>query len=305
METVMAWQVPAGIYHELLTPFSANLARVDHELLAKLTGYAAKYTPAAFVVGSAAGEAMSLTFEERRSLVATVVAAAGKISVLVGLGGVSRPEALALAEAAAGDGASAVLLEPPEYWMLPVAAAVQYYEELVKRCGLPALVVNDPQSHPASSMQLAVHAALNIAGVAGLVDRTGQMMPFADAQCVLSDLRPETKMLAGIEELLSTRLLGATGWFSALGNVSPLLVRELSATGELPTVPSLRINSELVALSHLASGNHPAKLKALVRSCGRDLGEARPPFMRVDFKNWREADNFALSAMYPSGWEAT
>src|SRR3954451_2185873 len=134
-----------GIIPAVTTPFDAT----DHVDVPALKENLEKLLEAGvhgFVACGTMGEAGSLSTQERRLGVETVVSvAAGRVPVIVGVSSGSAAASLAYAADARAAGADAVMCLPPLGYRADPEEVVAFFAA-VAGCGLPVMAYNNPEA---------------------------------------------------------------------------------------------------------------------------------------------------------------
>lgn len=212
-----------GIIPPIITPLKdrdtldvAGLERlVEHMLGGGVHGI--------FALGTT-GEAPSLSYRLRREMVErTCALVGGRVPVLVGITDTSFVESVELARFSAEQGAKAVVLSAPYYFPVGQPELVEYVEDLVPELPLPVFLYNMP-SHTKVTFELdTVRRAMQLPGVVGLKDSSGNMVYYHQLVRELAQ-RPDWNLLVGPEELLGESvLLGGHGGVCGGANLCPRL----------------------------------------------------------------------------------
>jgi 4-hydroxy-tetrahydrodipicolinate synthase len=231
-----------GIIPPMVTPLLerdsldvAGLERlIEHILVGGVHGL--------FILGTT-GEAPSLSYRLRFELIERVCAQVKRrVPVLVGITDTSFVESVNIARKASDAGAQAVVLAPPYYFPAGQAELLEYLKHLTAELPLPLFLYNMPRYTKAIFEPETVRAALDISGIVGLKDSSGDMMYFHRLQSLPKD-HPDFTLLMGPEELLAEAIfLGAHGGVCGGANLVPQLYvdlynaarcRDLSAAGAL------------------------------------------------------------------------
>jgi 4-hydroxy-tetrahydrodipicolinate synthase len=176
-----------------------------------------------FALGTT-GEAPSLSYRLRREMVKrTCKIVAGRVPVLVGITDTSFVESVELARFSAERGVKAVVLSAPYYFPVGQPELVEYVEDLVPELPLPVFLYNMP-SHTKVTFELdTVRRAMQLPGVIGLKDSSGNMVYYHQLVRELSQ-RPDWSLLVGPEELLGESvMLGGHGGVCGGANLCPRL----------------------------------------------------------------------------------
>jgi 4-hydroxy-tetrahydrodipicolinate synthase len=133
---------PRGVVVSLNTPFD-ELGRIDFRSLERLLEFHLSEDVGGFLVPAQAAEVLSLTPEERISIVTMVrEVTRGRTVVIAGATAASVQESLTMAQHAVQIGCEGVLSEPPIGMPLEFEPLLGYFEE-VARIGPPFLMIQD------------------------------------------------------------------------------------------------------------------------------------------------------------------
>jgi 4-hydroxy-tetrahydrodipicolinate synthase len=166
-----------------------------------------------------------------------------------------------MARWAANAGAQAVVLAPPYYFPAGQPELLEYLGHLIPELPLPLMLYNMPTHTKLVFEPDTVRQVLDIPGIIGLKDSSGDMIYFHRLQMFLRD-RPDFALLVGPEELLGeTVLLGGHGGVSGGANLFPeLYVRlyEAAVAGDRDLVERLhdivmQISTTIYSTGHYGS----------------------------------------------------
>jgi hypothetical protein len=163
-----------GVLPALITPFSADGARIDADALAAIVERLVRAGVGGLVPGGSTGEFTTLSTAERRELVeVTVAAAAGRVPVVAGTGALSTRETAELSVHAERSGADAVMIVPPFYDALSWRELRAHYAAVAEQISIPIMYYNLP-SATGVKLDLAQFRELQrVAGVTSLKDTGG------------------------------------------------------------------------------------------------------------------------------------
>lgn len=128
-----------------ITPTSPAGEVIEHDLR-QLVRRIAKGGPNSIGLLGSTGTYMYLDREERRRAVATAVAAAGTVPVIVGVGALRTDQAEAFARDAAEEGASGLLLAPVSYTRLVEEEVFQHFAAVAAATDLPICIYSNPDT---------------------------------------------------------------------------------------------------------------------------------------------------------------
>ena len=266
-----------GTIPPMLTPTSSRTGGVDVPALREFTTELVASGVHGLFPNGSTGEFSSLTRSERRTVVETVVEAAGSTPVLAGCGGTSVSDVLTAIDDAAGVGADAAVVVTPYYLGTTQEGLKEFYEWVADRSPLPIVLYTIP---PLTGTVLAVETVTALAAhenVVGIKDSSGN----ATYHFRLIEGTPEDfAVVQGITTLALTSLdAGADGIVTGTANVFPAAMADLydaHAAGDRDR--AVRLLREVVIPIGAAHDGIPtaAALKFLARRSGMETG---PPLL--------------------------
>jgi 4-hydroxy-tetrahydrodipicolinate synthase len=202
----------------LITPFAGD--DIDYGAWERLIECQIEAGTDALVVLGSTGEAPTVTFEERKALIAIAVAISnGRAPVIVGAGSNSTKIAVELVRNARDLGADAALIAAPYYNRPTPAGLKAHFDRIADEAGLPIIAYNVP-SRTAVNITPAVMAELA---------RHPQVRGFKEASNDASQIAEVTSALAdGIaiyagndDQTISVMAQGGRGVITVAGNIAP------------------------------------------------------------------------------------
>jgi 4-hydroxy-tetrahydrodipicolinate synthase len=251
-----------------------------------------------FALGTT-GEAPSLSYRLRREMVErTCKLVGGRVPVLVGITDTSFVESVRLAQYAAEQGAKAVVLSAPYYFPVGQPELMEYVEDLVPELPLPLFLYNMP-THTKVTFELdTVKRAMQLPGVAGIKDSSGNMVYFHQLLRELPQ-RPDWSLLIGPEELLGESvLLGGHGGVSGGANLCPKLYVALYEAAMKNDVQRVReLHSQVMRISGTIYkvGRHGSAFIKSVKCALSVLGIC-DDFLAEPFHRFRELERERVGA---------
>jgi 4-hydroxy-tetrahydrodipicolinate synthase len=207
-----------GLFPVLVTPFDDTLAVISRDL-ARQTEWAVSCGVDGLVYPGVISEFFTLTDDERRANLRTVIEAAGDaVPIVAGVSGTSAPVAAEFARDAQEAGASAVMAMTPyvtHFFPPTTAYALEYYQAIAAASSLPIVLQNARMGYPLS---------------AGAVHEIVTSVPAV--RWVKEEHFPSTHTLgAAIDELGNS----VDGVFAGLGGIYLLQELARGATGSMPS----------------------------------------------------------------------
>ena len=253
-----------------LTPFDSQ-DRLDSGVVAAHAQWIQHEGIEGICPAGTTGEFLYLTESEKIEVIASTVRAVGsKIPVIAGVWGLREPETLRLAKAAEDAGAVGLFLPPPIYYPADDESIFHYYSAIKKASNLPLFAYNIPQ-YAANSVSIACLRRLFDEGIiSGVKDSTGNEVRVGELVREFGEIG--TVFAASDGFVSKGRQLGAHGFISAIGNVTPALFAKLWAGDD-----SLqdRVTHLRAALKQYGS---ISALKTLLTLKGFPFGESRIPY---------------------------
>lgn len=233
--------------------------------------------------GSSIGEFSSLTDEQHRTLVRTVVSAAdGDTMVIAGCCGTSAGAVRSRLATAAEIGADAGVVVTPYYLSTTQGGLVRFFQRVAADAPLPILLYNIPAL---TGNCLAVDTVVELAstdGIVGLKDTSGDL---TYQHRVVSSTPPSFSVFQGATDSASAALnLGAEGIIAGPANVFPAAMASLyeaHARGDDATVNRLTREVVMPVVSAYSDVPTAAAVKYLVGLRGLDIGDPLPPLVPV------------------------
>jgi len=298
-----------SLVHTPLTPFLPD-RRIDFELYGKSIDFHLHNGADSLAVPMHAGESVSLTDAERRTLIAFAVERADKRApVIAHISDAGTGIAAALARYAQSAGASAIVAAPPYYWTPPPAMVLEHFFQIGSAVDIPFFVLNAPEDMAGSKINadLALKLIAKLPNFVGVVDSSLDWQFMIELMTEASRVRPDFALFAGTELMVSAGAIGASAMFSALAVIAPRITRELFDLCRQQKLYEARaLQEEVAALRQIVKPGGVAALKAAICAMGRNCGAPRPPLLPLDAaatkKLTAEIEALPRLATEPRGW---
>jgi len=269
-----------GIFPPITTPFLEGEVAYD-----RLASNIEKWSVTGlkgFVVLGSNGEYVSLSEEEKRKVVETVVQATPSgMTVIAGTGCESTRETIRLTQDCARLGAQAALVVNPHYYggRMTAAALITHYTQLADSSPIPILLYNVPKF---THITLAADVVAKLSehpNIVGIKDSSGNVALIGE---YLNNVAPGFKVLVGTASaLLGGLVLGCAGGILALANVAPeQCVRILNTLreGNIEEARNLQLTMLPVNQAVTATFGIPG-LKSAMDMVGYFGGKPRSPLL--------------------------
>ena len=162
-----------GVFPALITPFTADGSAVDEMALKAVVERAIDAGVGGLVSTGSTGEVTTLSGDERRQVLETVIeAASGRVPTVAGTSALTTAETIALSVYAERSGAAAVMIIPPFYGAPLWRETRAHYEAVADRVSIPIMYYNMP-SASGTTLSLEQFEQLRRAGVTSMKDSSG------------------------------------------------------------------------------------------------------------------------------------
>lgn len=275
-----------GSYTVAVTPFTAGGAGICVDSLKRFIDWQVECRVPGIIVLGTTGEFLTLTDEERRTVVRTTIEhTAGRMKVLVGTMDASTPKAVRFSREAEEQGADGLMIIPPYYYTPTEDEIFEYYRAICEAVDIPIMVYNNPVTS---------NVDMTAAFIARLTESFENIRYIKEASMDVGrvyDVVEATKGVMNVfagERPVESFLLGAVGYVNPYGNYIPYATTrmwEYLEQGRLDDAAAIqRIVSEMdhvIAAGHPTYG-HQCYSKALAAAAGYPVGDVRPPLTRFE-----------------------
>jgi 4-hydroxy-tetrahydrodipicolinate synthase len=270
-----------GSIPALVTPFSGNCVAED-SLCAFVEWQIAEGSNALVPCGTT-GEVVTLSAEEHRNVIATVVEVAkGRVPVIAGTGTNNTEASIERTRAAADLGADAALVVVPYYNKPSQAGLAAHFIAIAQASPIPIVVYNVPSRTVAD---LSVETLAQIAKhpkIIAVKDATGNLARVSAQRLACGE---NFIQLSGNDDMaLGFNAMGGVGCISVTANVAPRLCSDFQkATREARWDEALELQDRLYPLhAALFSDASPAPTKYALSRVRNDLpAELRLPLVEA------------------------
>ena len=265
-----------GVHAAIVTHFGADLT-VDHEAVASEVRWLLAEGVHGIVPNGTVGEGGSLSREERRDVIETVVGAGGGAPVCAGVSAPTAEQAAAYARDAAAAGADGAMVLPPLLYHADERELVEFFGSVARATELPLLVYNNPLGSGSDLRpELLAMLAREVPMITAFKESSGDARRIAE----LVNLCPDVDVLVGGDDwALEGLCAGAVGWVSGVADVLPaqsVRLFDLCSAGELASARELY--AELLPLARLDMKPKLVQyFKAALDELGIGGGPCRPP----------------------------
>lgn len=274
----MTW---SGVWPALTTPFDASL-EVDLRFLEGQVRWLLESGCAGVVVLGSLGEAPALTAEEKAKIVESAVRTAGRMPVLVGISAYSTTDAVRIARAAEGWGASGLMVLPPYVYRGDAREVRAHFSQVFQATQLPCMLYNNPVAYGTDVMPDDIEAlARDHPNLVAIKESSGDVRRITDLGFRLGS---RVDRFVGIDDqILDGMAAGATGWVAGLANALPResieLFQAMRAGRSADALERYRWFLPLLRLD--ADPKFVQLIKLVQQEVGRGSARVRPPRLEL------------------------
>lgn len=264
----------------LITPFKKN-SDVDYESLEKIIDYIIINGVNYIVSLGTTGEASTISNDEKIDIINfTCEKSAGKVPVVVGIGGNNTAELIRSLELLPLDKAEAILTASPYYNKPSQEGIFQHYKKISQVSPKPVILYNVPARTSSNiSAETTIRLANECANISGIKEASGNMI-----QCMhILKNRPQDFLVVSGDDQLTLPLIacGMDGVISVAANYCP---KDFSAMVDFALKHNFSAAQELhyklfEANELLTAENNPAGVKAFLAEMGMIENVLRLPLV--------------------------
>lgn len=280
----------SGLYTALVTPFKAG--KLDEAGLKKLIARQIEQGVNKMVLLGSTGEAPTLSYEEKKSILSIGRQEIGLGTMIVGVGTPSTTTTIELAKIAEDFGADALLGVTPYYNKPNQEGIFRHFEEVSKHTSLP-LIVYSVKGRTGVNIDVSTVKRLSeIPNIVGIKESSCDLSQITDIIREMRELRKDFAILSGDEYLtFPIMALGGHGLIgSAVSNVFPKKMKELvTSLLEQNFIKARELHFELLPLfSTLFAETNPICIKAALSQLGLPSGDPRLPLTPLSLEKQKE-----------------
>jgi len=209
-----------GVLPAITTPFNAD-GSVDHGFLAKHVGMMLDAGCTGIVPLGSLGETATLTFEEKKAILQTVVKAVGsRGGVVPGVAALSTTDAVAFAEMAQAVGCHGLMVLPPYVYTSDWREMKRHVSAVIAATNLPCMLYNNPIAYKTDF--LPPHIAELASEHANLVAVKESSADIRRIAAIKSLIGARLHILVGVDDIIVEGIAaGASGWIAGLVSAYP------------------------------------------------------------------------------------
>ena len=264
-----------GSHTVLATPFTADGSAIDAAALRRLVDWQIESGSHGLIPLGSTGEFLSVSDDERRQVVKTVVEAANcRVPVLIGTADEWTDKAVRYSVEAQEIGADGLMIISPYYSSPTEDELFRHFRRISDAVSIPVMVYNNPNTanvdlRPEFVARLGTLENVRyIKESSGDISRVREIHRVSDSVSVFAGYHPFESLAAG-----------AKGYVSVIGNFLPA---ESAAVCDLMDAgrhdDALRLYNRMIPLLNAIAGDkYVSATKCAMAAVGMPIGNPRPP----------------------------
>ncbi len=269
-----------GMGVALVTPFKSDLS-IDHEALTKVVEFNIENGTDYLVISGTTGESVTITKEEKKAIIQTIIKAnAGRLPLVIGIGGNNTAAVIEELKTTDLSPFVAVLSVAPYYSKPTQEGLYQHFKAVAEASSKPIILYNVPgrtakNMEPETSLRLARDCESIVA-----IKEAGNN---PEQYKILLKNKPEDFLvISGDDDLVCDVVLqGGSGVISVIGQALPELFSTMIHKGlEGDRLTSKALEKKAMPLINLIfEENNPAGIKAVLQQLGLCSDNVRLPLV--------------------------
>ena len=210
------WQ---GVFPAITTPFLETLA-VDHARLVHHVTWLVEHGCRGIVALGSLGEAATLGFEEKISILESCKRAAGsRVPVIAGIAGLSTVECVALAQRAERVGCDGLMVLPPYVYRGDWRESKAHFEAVIRATPLSCMLYNNPIAYGTDVSAAQMRELAERTNLHAVKESSGDVRRVT---AIREELGDRLAIFAGLDDMILESIpMGASGWVAGLVNALP------------------------------------------------------------------------------------
>ena len=264
-----------GSHTVLATPFTADGSGIDTDALRRLVDWQIENGSHGLIPLGSTGEFLSVSDDERRQVVETIVEAAnGRVPVLIGTADEWTDKAVYYSVEAQAMGADGLMVISPYYSSPTEDELFEHFRRISDAVSIPVMVYNNPNTANVDLSPEFVARLGTLENVryikesSGDISRVREIHRISDRVSVFAGYHPFESLAAG-----------AKGYVSVIGNFLPAesaAVCDLMDRGRRDEALQL-YNRMIPLLNAIAGDKYVSATKCAMAAVGMPIGDPRPP----------------------------
>ncbi|AOR25495.1 4-hydroxy-tetrahydrodipicolinate synthase [Formosa sp. Hel3_A1_48] len=264
----------------LVTPFKSDLT-IDHDALSKIVSFNIDNGTDYLVISGTTGESVTITKDEKRAIVETIVKTnAGRLPLVIGIGGNNTAAVIEELKTTDLSPFVAVLSVAPYYSKPTQEGLYQHFKAVAEASSIPVILYNVPgrtakNMEPDTSLRL----ARDIDNIVAIKEAGNSPEQY---KALIQNKPKDFMVISGDDDLVCDVVLsGGSGVISVIGQALPALFSNMihkGISGDEQAAKALE-KSAMPLIGLIFEENNPAGIKAVLEQLGLCNDTVRLPLV--------------------------
>jgi len=264
----------------LVTPFKSDLS-IDHDALSKIVSFNIDNGTDYLVISGTTGESVTITKDEKRAIVETIVKTnAGRLPLVIGIGGNNTAAVIEELKTTDLSPFVAVLSVAPYYSKPTQEGLYQHFKAVAEASTIPVILYNVPgrtakNMEPDTSLRL----ARDIDNIVAIKEAGNSPEQY---KALIQNKPKDFMVISGDDDLVCDVVLsGGSGVISVIGQALPALFSNMihkGISGDEQAAKALE-KSAMPLIGLIFEENNPAGIKAVLEQLGLCNDTVRLPLV--------------------------
>jgi 4-hydroxy-tetrahydrodipicolinate synthase len=269
-----------GMGVALVTPFKSDLT-IDHDALSKIVSFNIDNGTDYLVISGTTGESVTITKDEKRAIVETIVKTnAGRLPLVIGIGGNNTAAVIEELNTTDLSPFAAVLSVAPYYSKPTQEGLYQHFKAVAEASTIPVILYNVPgrtakNMEPDTSLRL----ARDIDNIVAIKEAGNSPEQY---KALIQNKPKDFMVISGDDDLVCDVVLsGGSGVISVIGQALPALFSNMihkGISGDEQAAKALE-KSAMPLIGLIFEENNPAGIKAVLEQLGLCNDTVRLPLV--------------------------
>ena len=269
-----------GMGVALVTPFKSDLT-IDHDALSKIVSFNIDNGTDYLVISGTTGESVTITKDEKRAIVETIVKTnAGRLPLVIGIGGNNTAAVIEELKTTDLSPFVAVLSVAPYYSKPTQEGLYQHFKAVAEASSIPVILYNVPgrtakNMEPDTSLRL----ARDIDNIVAIKEAGNSPEQY---KALIQNKPKDFMVISGDDDLVCDVVLSGGSWvISVIGQALPALFSNMihkGISGDEQAAKALE-KSAMPLIGLIFEENNPAGIKAVLEQLGLCNDTVRLPLV--------------------------
>jgi 4-hydroxy-tetrahydrodipicolinate synthase len=282
-----------GLGIAIVTPFKKDLS-VDHEALSKIVNFNIEKGTDYIVISGTTGESVTVTKNEKKEIIATIVKANNnRVPLVLGIGGNNTLDIIEEIKTTDFTHISAILSVSPAYSKPTQEGVYQHFKTISLVSPKPIILYNVPGRTSSNMLpETVLRLASDFENIIAIKEAAGNMSQYFQ---LIKNKPEDFLIISGDDDLaLPVTLAGGAGVISVIGQAFPEKFSKMIHLGlEGNSKEAYKLHYQILdVISLIFAENNPAGIKAVLEQLNLCQDTVRLPLVEATDALKSKIDNF-------------